>query len=43
MSILYAKGYNGGLSIEPHSENWRGELGKKGVDFTINYMKKLIL
>lgn len=43
MSILYAKGYNGGLSIEPHSENWRGELGEKGVDFTINYMKKLIL
>lgn len=43
MAILYAKGYENGLSIEPHSENWRDELGKKGVDFTINYMRNLIL
>lgn len=43
MAILYAKGYEGGLSIEPHSENWRDELGKKGVDFTINYIRNLIL
>lgn len=42
MSVLYAKGYDGGLSIEPHSSNWNGELGDKGVDFTISYIKKLI-
>lgn len=43
MAILYAKRYNGGLSIEPHSENWQGELGEKGIDFTIKYMKQLLL
>lgn len=43
LSVLYAKGYKGGLSIEPHSENWMGELGNKGVDRTIEYFKKLRL
>lgn len=43
MAMLYAKGYNGNLSIEPHSENWRGDLGHRGVDFTIQYMRKLML
>ena len=43
LSILYAKKYDAGLSIEPHSPNWQGELGEKGVDFTIAYMKSLIL
>ena len=43
LSALYAKGYNGRLSIEPHSETWKGELGDKGVDFTIKYFRGLIL
>lgn len=43
MSLLYAHGYNGNLSIEPHSSVWTGELGEKGVDFTIQYMRKLML
>ncbi|WP_170138134.1 sugar phosphate isomerase/epimerase family protein [Anaerobacterium chartisolvens] len=43
LSILYAKDYSRGLSIEPHSPHWQGELGEKGVDFTISYMKALIL
>lgn len=42
MSTLYACGYNGTLSIEPHSETWQGEIGEKGVDYTIQYMRKLI-
>lgn len=42
MAILYGKGYQGGLSIEPHSHVWQGELGDKGVQFTIDYMRKLI-
>ncbi|WNQ13083.1 sugar phosphate isomerase/epimerase [Paenibacillus aurantius] len=42
MAILYGVGYNGGLSIEPHSEVWKGELGDKGVQFTVDYMKRLI-
>ncbi len=43
MSVLYAKGYDGCLSIEPHSQNWRGELGEKGIDYTIRYIKNLML
>lgn len=42
ISILRTKGYTGGLSIEPHSLFWLGELGEKGIDYTVNYMKKLI-
>lgn len=43
MAVLYAKGYDRTLSIEPHSKVWSGELGDKGVDFTIGYMNKLLL
>lgn len=42
MAVLYAVKYNRGLSIEPHSANWKGELGEWGVDFTVEYMKKLL-
>ncbi|QHT63508.1 sugar phosphate isomerase/epimerase [Paenibacillus lycopersici] len=43
MSILYGVGYAGGLSIEPHSNVWTGELGDKGVRFTVDYMNRLML
>lgn len=43
MAILYAKGYNGGLSIEPHSHVWTGELGEKGIDYTVKFMKRLLV
>ncbi|QUI23740.1 sugar phosphate isomerase/epimerase [Vallitalea pronyensis] len=43
MAILYKVGYNGSLSIEPHSTTWRGTLGDKGVDFTIEFIKNYIL
>lgn len=42
MAILYGVGYDGGLSIEPHSDVWTGELGDKGVQFTVDYMKRLL-
>lgn len=42
MALLYAKKYTGGLSIEPHSANWRNELGEKGLDYTVAYFKKLL-
>jgi len=42
MSVLRYHKYEGMLSIEPHSETWQGELGKKGVMFTIEYFKKLL-
>ncbi|MEG0229173.1 MAG: sugar phosphate isomerase/epimerase family protein, partial [Oscillospiraceae bacterium] len=34
-AMLYAKKYDGVVSIEPHSENWNGELGEKGIKYTI--------
>lgn len=42
-SILYARGYDGDLSIEPHSPTWRGELGDAGVAFTRDYIRKFML
>ena len=42
MAVLYAKKYQEGLSIEPHSANWRGELGEKGVDYTIEYIRRMM-
>ncbi len=43
MSVLYSVGYKGGLSIEPHSRHWTGELGEKGLNYTISFMKNLML
>lgn len=42
MSILYGVGYEGGLSIEPHSRNWNGERGEWGVRFTVDYFRNLL-
>lgn len=43
MGMLYAAGYDGNLSIEPHSGVWKGELGEKGIDYTIRYIKERML
>lgn len=42
-AILYARGYDGDLSIEPHSSTWQGELSDKGVAFTRDYIRKFML
>lgn len=44
-AILYARNYEGGLSIEPHSSTWRAdtELGQKGIQFTIDYIRRFLL
>ena len=42
-SVLYARGYNGDLSIEPHSDTWSGELGNAGVAFSRDYIRKFML
>ncbi|UPO91065.1 sugar phosphate isomerase/epimerase [Niallia sp. Man26] len=42
ISLLRFKGYEGGLSIEPHSPVWTGELGEDGINYTIDYMKSLL-
>lgn len=42
MAALYAVGYDGTLSIEPHSSTWQGELGDKGVDYTIKTIRSMM-
>ena len=42
-SLIYCYGYDAGLSIEPHSSIWQGDLGEAGIDFTIHYMKPFLL
>ncbi|MGB4471994.1 MAG: sugar phosphate isomerase/epimerase, partial [Limnochordia bacterium] len=42
MAVLYAQGYSGGLSIEPHSPTWEGELLERGLDYTVKYFKRLL-
>lgn len=42
-SILYARKYDGDLSIEPHSATWHGELGNAGVAFTRDFIRGFLL
>ncbi len=42
-AILYARGYDGDLSIEPHSATWKGERGSKGVEFTANFIRQFMM
>ena len=44
MAILYTHGYDGALSIEPHSSVWsEGPGGEWGIRFTIAMMRKYIM
>ena len=43
LGMLYKAGYDGGLSIEPHSETWRGDLGERGIDLTIRTIRALVV
>ena len=42
-AILYKYGYDGYLSIEPHSPTWQGEKGEKGLKYTIKYIRDLMI
>ncbi len=42
MGLLYKHKYDGTLSLEPHSNIWKGELGEWGVRYTTEYIKKMI-
>ncbi len=42
-AILYSRGYDGDLSIEPHSSAWHGERGAAGVKFTKDFIKQFII
>ncbi|MCL2507954.1 MAG: sugar phosphate isomerase/epimerase [Oscillospiraceae bacterium] len=43
MSVLYTQGYDGMVSIEPHSGRWQGARGQWGIDFTIRYITPYIM
>lgn len=43
MGVLYAIGYDGTLSIEPHSTVWQGELGLRGIKHTIKTIRGLMV
>lgn len=42
-AILYSLGYDGDLSIEPHSGAWLGERAQAGVLFTRDYIRKFMI
>lgn len=43
IGMLYKAKYDGTLSIEPHSATWQGELGDRGIDLTIRYIRSLMV
>lgn len=42
-AVLYARGYDKTLALEPHSGIWQGELGDRGIDFSIGYIRPFIM
>ncbi len=43
LGMLYKAQYKGHLSIEPHSATWKGDLGERGLDLTIRYIRSLLV
>lgn len=43
MALLYIGNYDGMLSIEPHSHNWRGVKGQWAIKFTIDFMRPFLM
>ncbi len=41
LSIFQKHGYDGMLSIEPHSATWRDELGERGLKYTVDYFRAM--
>ncbi|MBO4453262.1 MAG: sugar phosphate isomerase/epimerase [Clostridia bacterium] len=41
LSIFQKYGYDAMLSIEPHSYTWAGELGERGLKYTIDYFRSM--
>ena len=42
-AILYSRGYDGDLSIEPHSRAWQGERANAGVAFTRDFIRGFMI
>lgn len=43
IGILRNAGYDRGLSLEPHSDIWKGPMMRQGIHFSVNYFEKLII
>jgi sugar phosphate isomerase/epimerase len=43
LALLYIKNYKGLFSIEAESNLWVGEMREIGIDYTIEYLKKLLI
>ncbi|MBR4940916.1 MAG: sugar phosphate isomerase/epimerase, partial [Clostridia bacterium] len=39
-AALYARSYDGDLSLEPHSATWHGELGTAGIEFSRKFISE---
>lgn len=42
-AVLYARGFDGTMSIEPHSSVHNNKLGETGINYTIDFTRKLML
>lgn len=42
-SVIYSVGYDGDLSIEPHSAAWIGDRGEAGVAYTRDFIRKFMI
>lgn len=43
LGILYAKGFDGTMSLEPHGSVWTGEREAAGVRYSVQYMRSLMI
>jgi sugar phosphate isomerase/epimerase len=43
LGMVYWAGYEGNLSLEPHSNVWNGDLGERGLYSSIRYIKSLLV
>ncbi len=43
LGMLYKAGFDKTLSIEPHSATWKDDLGERGLDYTIRYIRSLMV
>ena len=42
-ALIYKHGYDRTLSIEPHSATWQGELGERGICYTVDFIRGMML
>lgn len=42
-TLLYISGYNGTVSIEPHSGRWQGAMRDWGTEFSVKYLRQFVM